>query len=277
MTAVISDSSHVARERIKPERSAGGEVRGREAEQKMIGDLLGRAQRGIGGVVLVDGEPGIGKSALLGEATDEAAQQGFSLATGAADRLGRGIGFFGVRAGLRGPLAVLAGEDRGGDLPDPTAWWITEMRADLERRAAAAPVLVCLDDLQWASPAALAGLRALPRDLKQHPVAWLLARSSTPGLAAGYLFGLLEKDGAASITLASLGQEAVTGMLTDAFGAPPDQALADMASDAVGNPLLLAELAGGLRDDHAVRITGGRALLVSARLPQRIHRLAQRR
>jgi DNA-binding NarL/FixJ family response regulator len=40
--------------------------------------------------------------------------------------------------------------------------------------------------------------------------------------------------------------------------------------------LLLAELISGLRDDHAVQVTGGRAVLVSARLPQRIHRLAQR-
>jgi DNA-binding CsgD family transcriptional regulator len=278
MTAAISDSLHVARERTTRKWSAGGEVlRGREAEQKMIGHLLGRAQQGVGGVVLVDGEPGIGKSALLDGATDEAARRGFSLAAGAADRLGQGIGFFGMRAALRGPLTGLAGEDRGGDLPDPTAWWITQMRADLERRAAAAPVLVCLDDLQWASPGALAGLRVLTRDLKRHPVAWLLSWSNTPGLAAGYLFGLLEKDGAASITLAPLGQEAVEGMLTDAFGAPPDQALADMASGAVGNPLLLAELSDGLRDEHAVRMTGGRAVLVSARLPQRIHRLAQRR
>ena len=47
------------------------------------------------------------------------------------------------------------------------------------------PVLVCLDDLHWASPATLAALRALPRDLKRHPVAWLLARSSTPQRARG--------------------------------------------------------------------------------------------
>ena len=39
----------------------------------------------------------------------------------------------------------------------------------------------------------------------------------------------------------------------------------------------MAELIGGLRDDHAVQVTGGRAVLASARLPQRIHRLAQRR
>ncbi|HEV2255999.1 MAG TPA: LuxR C-terminal-related transcriptional regulator [Streptosporangiaceae bacterium] len=39
----------------------------------------------------------------------------------------------------------------------------------------------------------------------------------------------------------------------------------------------MAELIGGLRDDHAVCVADGRAALVSARLPRRIHRLAQRR
>jgi hypothetical protein len=38
----------------------------------------------------------------------------------------------------------------------------------------------------------------------------------------------------------------------------------------------VAELIGGLRD-HAEQVTGGRAVLAAARLPQRIHRLAQRR
>jgi len=142
---------------------------------------------------------------------------------------------------------------------------------------AAAPVLVCLDDLHWASRATLAALRALPRDLKRHPVAWLLARSSAPRRDTDHLFGQLEKDGAARVTVAPLGENAVAAMLTGAFGAPPDQALLALAGGAAGNPALLAELIGGLRDDHAVQVTGGRAVLVSARLPQRIHRLAQRR
>ncbi len=279
MTAMISDSSPGARRRMTPaERSAGGEVvRGHEAEQKMIRDLLRRAQRGTGGVVLVDGEPGIGKSLLLRDATDEAADQGFSLAAGAADQLGQAIPFFALRVALREPFAGLTADDPGRDLPGAAAWWIAQIRAHLEQRAAAAPVLVCLDDLHWASPATLAALRALPRDLKRHPVAWLLARSSTSQRAADYLFGQLEKDGAARVTLAPLDQDAVAAMLTDAFGAPPDQALADLARDAAGNPSLVAELIDGLRDDHAVHVTGGRAVLASARLPERIHRLAQRR
>jgi DNA-binding CsgD family transcriptional regulator len=224
--------------------------------------------------VLVDGEPGIGKSRLLRDATDEAADQGFSLAAGAADQLGQAIPFFALRAALREPLT---GADPGHGLPTAAAWWITQIRAHLEQRAAAAPVLVCLDDLHWASPATLAALRALPRDLKRHPVAWLLARSTTPQQATDYLFGQLEKDGAARLTLAPLDQDAVAAMLGDAFGAPPDQALAELTRGAAGNPLLVAELIGGLRDDHAVHVTGGRAVLTSARLPQRIHHLAQRR
>jgi hypothetical protein len=66
-------------------------------------------------------------------------------------------------------------------------------------------------------------------------------------------------------------------MLTDAFGVPPGQTLADLAGDAAGNPSLVAELIGGLCDDRAVQVADGRAVLTSARLPQRIHRLARRR
>jgi len=206
-------------------------------------------------MLLVDGEPGIGKSLLLRDSTDQAAEQGFSLAVGVADQLGQAIPFFALRAALHEPFA----EDPDRDLPDATAWWITQIRARLEQQAVTAPVLVCLDDLHWASPATMAGLRTLPRDLRRHPIAWLLARSSTPRRAVDYLFGQLERDGAARITLAPLDQDAVAAMLTDAFGAPPGQALADLARGAAGNPSLVAELTGGLRDDHAVQVTGGRA------------------
>jgi DNA-binding CsgD family transcriptional regulator len=279
MTAMISDSSPRAHRRTtSPEQSASREVvRGRAAEQKVTRELLRRAQQRVGGVALVEGEPGIGKSLLLRDATAEAAEQGFSLAAGAADPLGQAIPFFALRAKLREPSAGLSTRDPSRALPDATGWWIARMRAHLEQRSAAAPVLVCLDDLHWASPVMLAALRTLPQDLRRHPVAWLLARSSTSRQGADYLFTLLEQDGATRVTLAPLDRDAVAGMLTDAFGAPPDQALTDLAHGAAGNPALVAALIGGLRDDHAVHVTGGRAVLDSARLPQRIYHLAQRR
>ena len=279
MTAMISDSSPEAGGRTKPRERPGGRqvLHGRAAEQRMVRDLLRRARRGAGGVVLVEGDPGTGRSGLLRDATDDAAELGFSLAAGAADQLGQTIPFFALRTALRAPFAELIGDDPGHDLPAAAAWWISQVRTHLAQRAAEAPVLVCLDDLHWAGPATLAALRALPRDTKRHRVAWLLARSSTPHRATEYLFGQLEQDGAARLTLGPLDQDAVAAMLTDAFGAPPDQALADLAADAAGNPSLVAELISGLREDHAVQVTGGRAVLLSARLPQRIHRLAQRR
>src|SRR5215472_10450342 len=151
------------------------------------------------------------------------------------------------------------------------------MRSHLERRAEATPVLVCLDALQWASSATLVALRALPRDLKRHAIAWVFARTSAPQHDTEHLFGLLENDGAARINLGPLDDDAVAALLTGAFGAPPDQALLTLAHGAAGNPSLLTELIGGLGDDKAVRVTGGRAVLVSTQLPRRVHQVAQRR
>jgi DNA-binding NarL/FixJ family response regulator len=279
MTAVISDSSPGTRGKAAPPaRDAGNEAMcGREPERRIVHDLLRRAQRGVGGVALVEGEPGIGKSLLLREAIGEAAGQGFSLATGAADQLGRVLPFFALRSALGESFARLTANDPQRDLSDAPGWWISQMRAHLEQRAAATPVLVCLDDLQWANPATLAALRTLPLELKRHPVAWLLARTSTPQRDTEYLFGLLEKDGAIRVNLGPLDDEAVAALLTNAFGAPPDQALLALACGAVGNPALLTGLIRGLGDDKAVRVTGDRAVLVSTQLPQRVHRIAQRR
>ena len=116
----------------------------------------------------------------------------------------------------------------------------------------------------------LAALRSLPGELKGHPIAWIFARSSARHEDAGLLFSVLERDGATRITLGPLGGDAVAGLLTDAFGAPPGPDLLALSSGAAGNPLLLTELIGGLRDDDAVRVTDGHAVLISPDLPQRI-------
>ena len=252
-------------------------MRGREAERRVVRDLLQRVPRAAGGVVLVEGETGTGKSLLLRDSVDEAARRGFSLAAGSADQLGKAVPLFALRTALGDPFAAFTAGLLDHDLPDTPAWWISQMRAHLELRAAATPVLVSLDDVQWACPATLAALRTLPRELKHHPIAWVLARSSVPQDDTDYLFGLLEKDGAARISLGPFGKDTVAALLADAFGAPPDENLMTLAAGAAGNPALLAELIGGLRDDDAVRLAGGHAVLGSSQLPQRLHRAARQR
>jgi DNA-binding CsgD family transcriptional regulator/tetratricopeptide (TPR) repeat protein len=275
VTAAISEPPSRARgQGLRP--VAAEVIRGRAAEQEMVRDLLRRAQQGRGGVLLVEGEPGLGRSLLLRDATDEAAGLGFSLAAGAPDQLSRAIPFYALRAALPEPFARLTAASQH-DRPEVPAWWISQLQAHLAERAEVNPVLVCLDDLHWASPATLAALRALSQELRWHPVAWILARRQAAQDDTEYLFGLLEKDGAARISLGPLGDDAVTCLLADAFGAPPDQSLLALAAGATGNPALLAELVSGLADDNAVEVTDGRAVLVSARLPERVCRLAQRR
>src|SRR5262249_49769890 len=163
----------------------------------------------------------IGKSRLLRDATDAAAERGFSLAAGAADQLGLAIPFFALRAALREPFAGLTAGHPDRDLPEATAWWITQMRAHLEQRAAAAPLpphlehrpaapplLLSPNPLHSPRPPTLPVLPSLPQDLKRHPVGWLLPRSTTPHPPSDYLFGHLKQHGPNRIVLPPLDQDA---------------------------------------------------------------------
>jgi DNA-binding CsgD family transcriptional regulator len=275
MTVVISQAPARAGKALWPAtRPAGGaDMRGRDAEWRVVGDLLRRTRNGAAGVVLVEGERGTGKSLLLREAGRAAVQQGFSLTPGRADRLVGGLPLFPLRQAFGRP--AVAGH-RGG-----TDYFLSQVRGFQERlteRAGAAPLVVTFDDLQWASRETLQALRILPRELDTYPVAWILARSKGyQNACADCLFDALEGEGAARFTLEPLTMEAMAGMLADAFGAPADEGLVALAASAEGNPSLLAGLISGLGEEEAIGIRDGRASLVKVLVPRRVSDAARQR
>ena len=246
-------------------------MRGRDREQEIaLGFVRDGASR-HGGVLLIEGEPGIGKSGLLRVAADEAARRGFSLVAAAADELGRAVPFAPLLSALHGSFGPLPAEASYADPADMGIWLVDKFRVLLEQRAGDHPVLVSLDDLHWADRATLAALRALPGQLAAYPLVWQLTRSTAaPGGGADLLFDLLERDGADRVTLGPLSDDAVAGMVADVLHATPDAGLTELAAGAAGNPYLLVELLTGLREEDAIQVARGRATLISAQLPDRV-------
>jgi DNA-binding CsgD family transcriptional regulator len=241
--------------------TAARAMRGREREWGTVLGLLKAAEAGRPGVLLVEGEPGMGKSLLLEEAVRAAVARGLTPASGRARELG---------PTPAEPLLAALGESPPTG-PSQQLRIVEKMRSSLEKRAGHGPVLVNLDDLHWADPVTLSAVQTLSWQLGRCPVAWLLTRRVTGhGDAAGRLFDLMEHDGAERCPLGPLGDDALTEIAIDMLGAMPDPDLVALAAGAGGNPYLLIELLTGLRDEGAVRISGGRARLSSARLPERV-------
>src|SRR5216683_554871 len=204
-------------------------MRGREREWQIVLDLLRRAGEGRGSALLVDGESGMGKSLLLSEAARAAGSQGFTLAAAAADELGRLVPLRPLLKALGESPGTLAAEAAAPDGPDMRMWLVDRLRARLETRAGAGPVLVSLDDLQWADPVTLLALRTLPRQLASYPLLWVLARSTVQGSDTRRLFELLERDGATRVSLLALTDAAVGELVMSELGAKPDPGLLDLA------------------------------------------------
>jgi DNA-binding CsgD family transcriptional regulator len=162
-------------------------------------------------------------------------------------------------------------------LPDSHAsreqryWLLQDIQALLEQAALRQPILICLDDLQWADSGTRAAIRTLPAGLASVPVGWILAfRPVEAGSDLGRAVAGLLRDGASRTVLGRLEAGAVAEVMADVLGAAPDEALLALAEGMGGNPFVLMELLSGLREDHLVSLDGGCATLVEARLPRRV-------
>jgi DNA-binding CsgD family transcriptional regulator/tetratricopeptide (TPR) repeat protein len=263
-------------------------VRGRDSELELIEAALRRAAAGSSSVILIEGEPGIGKSLLLSHALHAATRQGFTTVDAVADEFSRMIPL--------GPLLLALNEmdEPGGENPvgggrdpeDPDlrmsglAW----VRCRLEHLAASGPVLVTADDLQHADSVTLLALRTLPRQFAGGPLCWIFARSiggltrsADGGSEAERLFDLLHHDGAQRLRLGPLPERAIAELIADLAGAPPDESLLALAGSTGGNPFLVRELLDSLNEEKLLLIRSGQASAAGERVPQRVREFIQHR
>jgi len=249
-------------------------MRGREPEFGLIRELLAAAAQGAGSVVVVTGEAGIGKTRLLRSAIEQAAATGLRTGWGDAADSRQAAPLMTLMSALFTGPGPLLDRARLRELPsaqEQRFWLLQQLAALLEAAALDGPLLICLDDLQWADPGTLAAVRSLPGQLADLPIIWMVA--VRPEGAPGDVLAVLEhlrQLGAHQLDLQPLGTEAVGQVLADYLGATSDQKLSDVAAGAGGNPFLLAELLRGLRDEGRLRFDAGRVDLVGTQLPARL-------
>jgi DNA-binding CsgD family transcriptional regulator len=248
---------------------------GRGVELELLRELLTRVAAGTGGVVLVEGEQGIGKSALLRAGLDQAGAAGCRVLWAAADELEQ---CFPLRlmedalgaapAGLEpaGTLTAAAGVFAG----NPVLAEVERMLARVDRLCAVSPVVLVTEDLHWADEASVLVWSRLARAVGQVPL--LLVGSYRPGTGRDLerLRRGIAARGGDVVELGPLPGAHVAELVGGLVGGRPSQHLAEVMGHAGGNPLYARELADGLVRDRQVAVAGGVAEIVEASAPVRV-------
>ena len=274
-----------------PAAAAARPLVGRSAELDLLQSGLGSVRRGRGRTVLLRGEPGIGKTRLLDEASRQALAFGFVVHVAQVSDFGGGRLGDAQRQLLRQltrgaeddiaglpPLlqaALQAGLDRPLSADAMTAWQVideparamaaAEVLAVLATRLARrAPLLLAVEDLHWADEQTLAAIGRLAAVAAEQPMLLLLtARGDGDPLERG----LREKLSGLPFALIDLtplgGDEAreLAGQLSAV-----DPAVVSAAIErAGGNPLFLEQLLRNAAEGGAEHLPGSLRSLVLAR------------
>src|SRR5450755_1448011 len=225
---------------------------------------------GRGSSVLIEGEPGIGKSALVRAALAEAADVGCQVFWGAGDELGQALPLLPLLEGLRvrepstNPrrntiVRLLRGEfiaDRGADVSAALA---EQLLALVAEQCATVPTVLVVDDLQWADQASVALWGRLARSARQLPL--LLVGMMRPVPQRDDLLALRHMAGfAARLQLTGLAEAAVAELVAALAGGKPDGKLLRLADGAAGNPLYVTELVAALARSSSLTITDAGAV-----------------
>jgi DNA-binding CsgD family transcriptional regulator len=238
---------------------------GRDAEITVLRQLVRDLADGRGGIVLVEGEPGIGKSSLLTAGLSEAGQVGAATAWAAGDQLSQRfplrvmLNALGIESRSPDPrraeiAAVLRGDPgRTGWSDDPVGSTTETLIALVERLCATQPLILVIDDLHWADEPSLVMWRRLARLVEQIP---LLLAGATRGVPRSAELDRLVREVSARdgvLPLAPLDRPEVELYLTALIGTMPGKGLSDLVDRAAGNPLFVREVVDAVRDGLVVR------------------------
>ncbi|MFI8367754.1 ATP-binding protein [Streptomyces sp. NPDC085466] len=235
---------------------AGGQLsrsglRGREAELAELRTLVSSVARAGGGrLVLLRGEAGIGKSTLLAETVAMAERSGYSTGVGRADELHHLVPLSSLEGCLQGGGGPLLSGDALSDLArhhDQRIRLVERLAEAVAARAAGGPLLLALDDVQWADPLSRFVLEQLPGKLGTSPVLWLLTERAGPGGAGGEILAAARDQlPVTTLSLGPLSSEAIDQLAVDTLGADHYGPTRRLLDGAAGNPFLAVELLRGV-------------------------------
>ena len=247
---------------------------GRRAERATVEQLLAGAQSGQSGALVIRGEAGIGKTALLEYAHDSATRSGFRAASAAGVESETQFVFAGLHqlctplmdraSALPEPQQAALGVafgTRGGAAPDRFLVGLATLHL-LAEVAEEGPLLCLVEDAQWLDEASAQVLAFVARRLGAEPIALVFGLRDPTQREIRVFAGLPE------LRLEGLGQTDARALLAAAVGTPLDDMVRDrIIAEARGNPLALLELP---QSAQATWLTGGFELPDAVGVPRRI-------
>jgi DNA-binding CsgD family transcriptional regulator len=248
----------------RPEGGLSGLV-GRDAELDVIGSFLS-AVAVDGRALLLVGDEGLGKTTLLDVAAQMASAAGMRLLRAAGVQFEADVSFSGLHQTLlplldgldgltpehRDALSVATGS---GDGPSPERFVVIDATLSLLCAAAAAePVVVILDDLQWLDRVSASVLGSVARRLTGSRIGILAASRPDGG-------GFMELAGLPEHRLDPLVDDAAVDLVARRFPVLDERLQRQVLSEAQGNPLALLELPTALTGSRRAQAHGLPAFL----------------